>query len=352
MKEPIKLLQTLSEASGVAGHEAPVRDQIVQEITPLVDELTTDRLGNVIAVKRGTSDAQTRPRIMLASHMDEIGLMVLKIDEGFLRFTTVGGFDPRSLLGQEVLVHARQPLPGVIGSRPPHVVSREEREKPIPLEDLFIDVGLSDTQAHQLVQIGDVITLSQPFVELQGKDRLASGKALDNRASVVALILVLDSLNRLCHSWDVYAVATVQEEVGLRGAITSTYGVVPDMAIAIDVTRGDMPGVSETDTMKMGDGPAIALGPNIHPAIHDRLVQVARAHEIPHQIDPVPGRSGTDAWAIQVTREGIPTGLLSIPLRYMHTTVETVALPDVERTARLLAHFIAELEDQDWLIND
>jgi len=350
VKDTVKLLKDLSEASGVAGHEGPVRDLIIQELTPLTDEITTDRLGNVIALKRGTG-AEPRPRIMLATHMDEIGLMVLQIEAGFLRFVPVGGFDPRVLLGQEVLVHGRQPLPGVIGSRPPHVVSAEEREKPVPLEELFIDVGLTEAQVRELVQVGDVVTLAQPFVELKGKGRLACGKAFDNRTSVTALILTLETLAGLRHSWDIYAVATVQEEVGLRGAITSTYGIAPDLGIAIDVTQGDMPGVSETETMKLGEGPAIGLGPNFHPAVHARLVQTAQTHEIPHQIDPAPRPAGTDAAAMQITRAGIPTGLLSIPLRYMHTVVEVVALPDIERTARLLAHLIAELTDKEWLTN-
>ena len=350
VKDTAKLLQTLSEANGVSGHEAPVRELIIQELGPLADEVTVDRLGNIIAVQHGAGD-EPRPRIMLATHMDEIGLMVLRIEEGFLRFVTVGGFDPRVLLGQEVVVHGKQPLPGVIGSRPPHVVSKEERKKPVPLEELFIDVGLSDEQARELVQIGDAVTLAQPFIEFKGKGRLASGKAFDNRTSVIAMILALDALSRLHHTWDVYAVATVQEEVGLRGATSSAYGIAPDVAIAIDVTQGDMLGASEAETMKVGDGPAIGLGPNFHPAVHDRLVQTAKAHEIPHQIDPMPWPGGTDAAAIQMTREGIPTSLLSIPLRYMHTVVETVALPDIERTGRLLAHFIAELTDKDWLTN-
>ncbi len=352
MKDTLTLLKTLSEASGVAGHEGPVRDLVIQELTPLADEVTTDRLGSVIALKRGVGPAP-RPRIMLAGHLDEIGLMVTVIEEGFLRFVTVGGFDPRVLLGQEVVVHGRQALPGIIGHRPPHVVSQEEREKPVPLEDLFIDVGLADEQVRALVQTGDVVTLARPFVEFtaKGNSRRVAGKALDDRAAVAVLILTLEALAGLRHTWDVYAVATVQEEVGLRGAITSTYGIAPDVGIAVDVTQGDTPGVPEAETVKVGDGPALGFGPNIHPAVFDRLVQTAKAHEIPHQVEPVPGASGTDAWAIQVTREGIPTGLVGLPLRYMHTVVETGALADVERAARLLAHLIAGLTDTDWLTN-
>jgi len=264
---------------------------------------------------------------------------------------TVGGFDPRVLLGQEVLVHGRQTLPGIIGSRPPHVLSQEERTRPVPLEEMFIDVGLSEQSAREVVQTGDVVTLHRSFLEFKakGNGRLVTGKALDDRAAVALLVLVLDALAGLRHTWDVYAVATVQEEVGLRGAITSAYGVAPDLAIAIDVTQGDTPGVSEVETMKVGGGPAIGFGPNIHPAVFDRLVQTAKTYEITHQIEPIPGASGTDAWAIQVTREGIPTGLVSLPLRYMHTVVETGALSDLERAARLLSLFIAGLTDNDWL---
>ncbi|MBU0490951.1 MAG: M42 family metallopeptidase [Chloroflexi bacterium] len=340
----------LSEASGVSGYESPVRDVIVQELEPLVDEITTDRLGNVIALKRGQGD-EPRPRVLVAAHMDEIGLMVLQIEKGFIRFVTVGGFDPRVLVGQQVIVHGRQALPGVIGNRPPHVVPREERDKPIPIDNLFIDVGLDDAQVRELVQVGDIVTLVQPFVEFRG-NKLASGKALDNRTSVAALILAFEMLNGLRHDWDVYGVATAQEEVGLRGAITSAYGVAPQIGLAVDVTQGDMPGVPEVQTMKVDGGPAIGLGPNFAPALFDRVVKTAQAHEIPHQIEPAPWVGGTDAVAIQVAREGIPTSLLSIPLRYMHTVVETVALADIERTARLLAHVIAELTDQDWLTSN
>jgi endoglucanase len=277
--------------------------------------------------------------------------MVLQVEEGFLRFVPVGGFDPRVLLGQEVVVHARQDLPGIIGHRPPHVIPQEEREKPVPLEDLFIDVGLSAEQAREAVQTGDIVTLARPFIEFKakGNGRLVAGKALDDRAAVAVLILTLGALAGLRHTWDVYAVATVQEEVGVRGAITSTYGIAPDLGIAIDVTQGDTPGVSEAETVKLGGGPALGLGPNIHPAVHDRLAQTAKTHEIPYQVEPIPGGSGTDAWAIQVTRDGIPTGLIGLPLRYMHTVVETGSLADVERSARLLAHFIAELTDTEWL---
>jgi len=337
-------LKKLSEASGVSGNETQVREIIASEFGKYADEVHTDALGNVIALKRGESSHPSSPRIMLAAHMDEIGLMVTKIEEGFIRFTSVGGFDPRVLLGQEVVVWGKQPLHGVIGSRPPHVVPREEREKVIPLEELFIDVGLSQEELGKLVGVGDFITVASEFAALQ--NNMAVGKAFDDRASVVAVICCLEKLTAIKHQWDVYAVATSQEEVGLRGAVTSAYGVAPQLAIVLDVGFGDSPGIPESQTIKMDGGPAIAVGPNFHPRLREALVDTARELEIPYQTEPVPGRSGTDAWTIQVAREGIPTALVSIPLRYMHTSVEIISLKDIERAGHLLANFIARLDEE------
>jgi len=340
--EVLPFLRALSEAAGVSGYEENVRKLVIEQFGRFADEVRTDKLGNVIALKRGKGQGP-HPRIMLAGHMDEIGLMVTQLKEGFLHFTTVGGVDPRVLLGQEVIVHGRRELSGIIGSRPPHVLSREEREKPRPLEELFIDLGLSQEEVAQLVRVGDLVTLRRQFIEL--RNGWVAGKGLDDRAAVAAIGLCLAELARMRHQWDVYGVATVQEEVGLRGAITSTYDIMPEVGIAIDVGFGATPGQPEEKTIEMDKGPAIGFGPNIHPKVHEGLVETAKALEIPHQIEPIPGRSGTDAWAMQVTREGIPTGLISIPLRYMHTPVETLVIRDIERTGRLLAAFISRLDE-------
>ncbi len=337
-----EFLKKITEASGVSGAEVEVGGIIAETFAGFADQVRTDALGNVIALKRGEGQGE-RPRIMLAGHMDEIGLMVTKVDQGFLRFATVGGFDARTLLGQEVVVHGRRPLLGVIGCRPPHVLPPSEREKIVPVQDLFIDVGLAPEALVQAVEVGDVVTARREQLQLAGE--YVAAKGLDDRAAVASIAVCLEMLGKRRHTWDVFGVATVQEEVGLRGAITSAYGVAPQLGIAIDVTFGNQAGVAEADASSMGGGPAISLGPNIHPRVHDRLVATAKACEIPHQIDPAPGATGTDAWAIQVAREGIPTGLLSIPLRSMHTTVETVNVCDVERTGRLLAEFIAGLDD-------
>ena len=339
--EVIPLLKQLSEADGISGYEEPVRESLRQTWQPFVDEMREDRLGSLIALKRGTG-SEPRPRLMLAAHMDEIGLMVTGIEKGFLRITRVGGTDRRVLLGLEVVVHGRRDLPGIVATRPPHVLPKEERKKPVPWDKLFVDVGLPVEEVERLVTVGDVISIRREMVEL--KNRRVAGKAMDDRACVAVVTLALEQLAGMRHTWDVFAVATVQEETGLKGAIASAYGVAPDLAVALDATFGKHPGVSEVDSFPLGEGPTIGIGPNFHPGLATRLKEVAEAHEIPYQVDPIPGRSGTDAWAIQVTREGVPTALVSIPVRYMHQPVEALAAQDVERAGRILAAFIAGLE--------
>jgi len=340
--EIISLLRQLSEAEGIAGHEEPVRELLRQTWRPFVDEMREGKLGSLIALKRGTTDDTPRPKLMLAAHMDEIGLMVTGIEKGFLRIGRVGGTDRRVLLGLEVVVHGRRDLPGVVATRPPHVLPKAERKKTVPWDQLFVDVGLPAEDVEEVVQIGDLISIRREMVEL--KNRRVAGKAMDDRACVAAVTLALEQLTNVSHIWDVFAVATVQEEVGLKGAITSAYGVAPDLAVALDVTFAKHPGVSEWDAVSMGKGPAIGVGPNFHPGLVARLKEVATAHEVPYQMEPAPGRSGTDAWAIQVTHEGVPTALVSVPLRYMHQPVETLVAQDVERASRLLTAFIAGLE--------
>lgn len=338
------LLRELSEASGVSGYEEAVRERVAEAIRPYVDDLRRDAMGNLIALRRGAGEGARR-KVMLAGHMDEIGLIVTRVEKGFLNFSQVGGYDVRVLPGQEVVVHGATTLTGVVAARPPHVLGEEERQKVTPMDELLIDVGLPPEEVEAQVRVGDLITLRVPYTALRG-DRVA-GKAFDDRAAVVAIAACLEELSRLRHTWDVYAVATVQEEIGLRGATTSAYGIAPDVAIAVDVTHGDMPGVPEWDTVELGKGPAISVGPNIHPKVYEALVETAKRYEIPYQVDPIPGRSGTDAWAIQVSRTGVPTGLLGIPLRYMHNPVETLDLADVRRTARLMALFISRLDEID-----
>ena len=339
MQSAREFLSLLSIGSGVSGYEGSIASLVKERFITLTDEARCDTFGNVYALKKGNRKGS---KIMLAAHMDEIGLIVKKIDpRGFLRFTSIGGVDQRTLLSQEVLVHGRQVIPGIIGSLPPHLLQNGDSEQAVKMEEMTIDVGLSPAKINEVIQVGDVITLRRETYPLL--NNVLAGKSLDDRAGVVVMMVCLEELSRLQHTHDVIAVATTQEEVGLRGALTSAYTLNPDLAVAIDVTHASTSDTKGQVTIELGKGPAVALGPNIHPAIYRHFSETAQEHRLPIQIEPTPGASGTDAWAIQVTQAGIPTGLISIPLRYMHTSVETIDMQDVLNSGKLLAHFIASL---------
>ncbi|NLF00305.1 MAG: M42 family metallopeptidase [Anaerolineales bacterium] len=335
------ILKRLSEADGIAGFEEPVRNVIREAWQPLVDDLRVDGMGNLIGYKRGTAP-EPAPKLMLAAHMDEIGLIVTGIEKGFIRITRVGGTDRRVLLGQEVVVHGERDLPGVVAARPPHVLPPAERTKTVAWDDLFVDVGLPAAEVGRLVQVGDQISFRAEVATL--KNHRIAGKAFDDRACVTVVTLALEQIAQVAHVWDVIAVATVQEERGLKGAMTSAHGVAPDLAIALDVTFAAQPSTADVDTVPLGKGPSIGVGPNFHPILAKRLRDIGDAHEIPYHVEAIPGGSGTDAWAIQVSRAGVPTALISIPLRYMHQPVELLDTRDVERAARWLVAFIGELK--------
>lgn len=342
------LLQRLSLAHGISGHEGAVADVVREAVAPFCDEVRTDPLGNVLAFKKGEQPGTTdRVRLLIAAHMDEIGFVVSGLHkDGFLHVTRVGGVDRAMLLAKEVWVHtATGPLPGLLTSRPPHLTPQHERTKLPPWHEILIDVGLSGEEARAQVRVGDMVTMRGRFETLSGS-RVA-GKAMDDRASVVAMVHMLERLMRLRHDVDVYAVATVQEEIGLRGAMTSTYGVAPHVGIAIDVSFARQPGVPATESTPMGEGAVIAQGGNIHRGVHALLLRCAASAQIPHHKEVMPGSTGTDAWAIQVTRTGVPTGLISIPLASMHSMVETLDLDDVRAAGRLLAEFAANLDPDE-----
>ena len=355
------LLRLLSEAPGPSGHEQPAALIVMKELARVADQVAVDALGSVVALKRATVSRPAGKKVLVAAHLDEVGLLVTRIEPGgFLRFTQLGTFDVRVLLGQEVLVHpgprqGRGPgraLPGVIGAKPPHFQTPEERAAVVPMSDLYIDIGMEESAVQRLVSVGDVATLRAPLVRLLG-DR-ASGKAMDDRASVAVMVRALDLLRGRPHGWDVYAVATVQEEAGrgYLGAVTSAFRIRPDLAVVLDVTHADMPQAPEHKTFALARGPAVTVGPNVHPAVAARFLETAKRLEIPCQLEPIPGATGTDAVDIQVSGPGIPTGLVSLPTRYMHTPVETVSLLDMERLARLLCQFLAELDTLDLAWRD
>ncbi len=341
-----EVLKHLSEAGGVSGQEGPVRYIASDALGKYADDVRVDTFGNIVALKRATIQRTNEsPRVMLAAHYDEIGLIVTKIEErGFLRFSTVGGVDPRTLPGQEVVVQGREPFVGIIGAKPPHVQSPGESKNVIKLEELFIDIGLSEDEAKKFIKVGDLVNFKRDFVELS--DNMVAGKSMDDRAGLVVILKALKELSMLNHQVDVYAVATVQEEVGVRGATVSTYGITPDIGIAIDVTHGHMEGVSKRDTVQMGGGSAISIGPHVHPKLFQSFVDISREVNIPYQIEASPTPAGTDAFAIQITREGVASALISIPLRYMHTSVEVASMDDIKEAGRLIAAFIARIDQQ------
>lgn len=335
-----ELLKRLSEAPGLSSSEDNVRNIIYEELKGHADKVEKDRLGNLIFTKEGKP-----PKVMLAAHMDEIGLMVKFIDEkGFVRFIKVGGFYDPSLLNQRVVIHGEKDVYGVIGSKPPHLLKEEEKKKEIKSEDMFIDVGaLSREDCKKLgIKHGDPITLEREMIRLA--NNLVTGKAFDDR---VGCAILIETFKGLKTDNSVYAVFTVQEEVGLKGATVSSFKINPDVGIAIDVTTaGDYPGMKEHESpIYVGKGPAIkiadgrreSLGGGLisHPLVRQLLIETAKAENIPHQVEILEGGT-TDATAIHLSREGVPSGVLSIPTRYIHSAVEVLSLDDVENSVKLL----------------
>ncbi len=339
-------LKQLVETHAPSGHEAPLRAVLRDAWQDLTDDMEEDRLGSLIGIKRATTPLDPPRRIMLAAHMDEIGMMVRDIVDGFIYVHRISGIDNRVMVAQPVIVHGKQPLPGVVASMPTHLSAPEDRKRYPTMDELVIDLGLPPDEVNALVSIGDLITQDAPLIDLQGK--VVAAKAFDDRACIAAITVCLDALKGMTHQWDVYATATAQEETGLLGAKTAAYHIQPDIAIALDVTFAEQPGVDADSSVKLGGGPSIGLGPNFHQKLFNRIKDTAKYHEIKLQDDLIPGRSGTDAWAIQVSRGGVPTALLEVPIRNMHSPVETLELTDIERAGRLMAHFIAGL-DADFL---
>ncbi len=338
MSEIQRLLERLSNAHGISGREGSIQEMVAEEIRPYVDEIRVDKLGNLVATRKGE-----RPSVMIAAHMDEIGLMTKYVDEnGFLRFITIGGWFNQTLLNQRVVIHADSGLIyGVIGSKPPHVMKDEERKKPIEIKDMFVDAGCKDQDEAKALGIrpGTPVSLDRTFASLAG-DRV-TGKAFDNRAGVAMMI---EALRRTRSKSAIYAVGTVQEEVGLKGAKTSAFDLRPDVALATDVTiPGDHPGIEKKDSnLEIGKGPVITIadasgrGIIASEKVVDWLAETAREFEIEVQMD-VSGGGTTDATAIQLTREGIHTGLISIATRYIHSPVEVLSIKDLEASADLIA---------------
>lgn len=338
-------LKSLLETPSVTGTEVQVATLVRERLGESADEITTDVMGSVHARLNGTSGA---PSVMIAAHMDEIGLMVTHInDQGFLSFSSVGGVDAAVLPGLRVDVHTSiGALRGIICRKPIHLIEADERKKVTPISSLFIDLGLTPRRVKEVVRVGDVITFGVGF-EKYGKG-MAVSRAFDDKAGVYVIVRVMEELAAAEGApGDYICAATVQEEIGLRGGSTSAYGVNPDVAIALDMTHAtDYPGIDQSRYGKIvcGEGPVIARGPNINPVVFERLCAAAEAEGISVQFEAEPGVTGTDAGAMQVQRGGRATGLVSVPVRYMHTPTEVLKLSDLEDTVKLLKRFILDLE--------
>jgi endoglucanase len=332
----VDILERLSNACGVAGREEEVRALMREFLKPCVDEIKEDKLGNVIGVRKGERKA---PAVMLAAHMDEIGLMVKNITkEGFIQFAKIGGIDDRILIAQRVVVHTdKGRLPGIIGSKPPHILKEEEKKKIIEADDLFIDVGAaSKKDAEKMgVCVGDPVSFDIRFVRV-GKDAVI-GKAFDDRVGCAILVEIMRRLPEV--DCTVYAVGTIQEEVGLRGATIAAFRLYPDVGIAIDVTiAGDIPGVKEVEApVKMRKGPSLTvadMGLIAHPKVLRLFIDAAKESGVPYQLES--GLQGsTDAARIALSREGVPSGVISIPTRYIHSPASMMSLDDIENAVKL-----------------
>jgi len=346
--QDFQFFKELVEAPSPSGFEQPAQRVIRRALEGVADELRTDVLGNVIATVNGPPGA---PRLMLAGHCDEIGFMIKYIDErGFLFFAPIGGVDAHLVPGQRVTVHtAAGPLPGVVGRRPIHHLENAERDKVMPFKNQFIDIGCPDKAAAQeLVAIGDPVTFAVGVERLQGS-RITS-RAFDDKIGAFVVAQVLREVRRRGDQQvTVVGVSTVQEEVGLRGGTASAYGVNPALGIAVEVGfASDYPDADhkQAGEIKLGQGPILARGPNINPALFDLLVATARAEEIPYQVMGIPRATGTDANVMQLARGGVATALVSVPLRYMHTPVEVLDLADLQGAVRLLAALCARITSE------
>ena len=346
-EKEIKLVEELCMTPGISGFEENIAEIIKRELKDVADEIETDAMGNVIATKKGSS--KKGPKVMLASHMDEIGLMVRYIDDnGYLRFSTIGGINDQMLMNQTVTIHSKNgDFTGVIGSKPPHITKAEEKKKVVPFDEMFIDIGAKDKeQAEEMVSIGDPITFKCWFEAFP--NNLVMCKALDNR---LGCYVMMEVLKRVDSKATVYGVGTTQEEVGLKGAKVTSYKLNPDLAFALDVTlSGDHPGIKpEEAPAVIGKGPAVILidasgrGIITPKSVRDLLKDTGDKEGIPYQLEVSDGGT-TDGSAIHLTREGIPTGVLSVPTRYIHTTVSVASMEDVENTIKLFVAAIKSLE--------
>ena len=341
------LLNIICTTPGAPGFEKKIRDLVINEVEPLVDEMEIDNMGNVYAIKRGVGDK----RAMVGAHMDEIGFIVTHIDDkGFIRFHTLGGFDPKTLTAQRVIVHGKKDVIGVMASKPIHVMSPEERNKVAKTKDYFIDTGMSADEVKELISVGDPITREREFIEM---GECVNGKSLDNRLAVFILIETLRALKDKTVPYDIYGVFTVQEEVGIRGANVSALRVNPDFGFGLDTTIAfDLPGAAEHEKItRLGEGTAIKImdaSTICDYRMVDYMKKTADKHKIKWQPEILTA-GGTDTAGIQrMTEGGSIAGAVSIPTRHLHQVIEMAHKEDIDRSIKLLTACLEELDSYDW----
>jgi endoglucanase len=345
-----KFFQDILETPSPSGYEQPVQEIVRRYVADFADEVRTDLHGNVIA----SSNADAPLRVMFAGHADQIGLIVSHINEnGYIYTNTIGGWDPQQLIGQRMTIYAASgPVPAVIARKPIHLLDQDERKQVVKQKELWLDIGVKDRdEAASVVAIGDPVTLELGYQEM--RNNLANSPGMDNKTGLwVSVEAFRRAAQRGGLNVALYAVATVQEEIGLRGAVTSAYGVNPHIGVAVDVTHAtDCPTIDKTQEgdIKLGGGPVIYRGPNMNPLVVERLRSAAESAKITVQWGASGRGTGTDANAIQLARGGVAAGLISVPNRYMHSAVEMISLDDIDQAADLLAEFALAIErDADF----
>ncbi len=352
-EQSFTFLQQIIETPSPSGHEQPVQRLLRRELEGVADEIKTDMMGNLIARLQGPGEDALR--VMVTGHCDEIGFMVRYIDEqGFLFFNPIGGVDAHLVPGQRVRVHtAAGPLLGVIGKKPIHMMEAKDKETVLKFKEMFIDIGCqSREEAQGRVAIGDAVTFAVGLERLLG-DRV-TGRAFDDKMGAFIVAQVLKEVHRRGPlPVTLFGVSTVQEELGLRGAVTSAYEVRPDLAIVVEVGFAtDFPGVDkkEIGEFKVGSGPILSRGANINPALFELLARTANEEQIPYQVIGEPRATGTDANVVQISRRGVATALVRVPLRYMHTPVEVLSLTDLDNAIRLLAAALYRIGDREQFV--
>ena len=339
MRETLERLCACAAPSGYEGEAARAAEELLR---PLMDEVWTDRLGNVIGVRRcGRPEA---PRLVLDAHLDEIGLMVTGAEEGFLRFRAIGGVDPRMLPGREVTLLTQPPLFGVVACMPTHVLTEADKDAAIPLDELVIDVGMTQEEVEATVPVGTPAVYRGSCFPL-GEGQLC-GKSMDDRACFAILLRTAELLKGRELDVDLYIMGSTREEVSGAGAKVGTFALDPTYCVAVDVTHGKTPDSPPDRASVIGGGPAIGVGPNMTRWMTDRMIAKAKGEDIPYQLEVMEGHTGTNGWHMQVSREGIPTSVVSLPLKYMHTPIEVLESRDMEAVARLLAAFTEKLGEE------